>query len=209
MRLIAEDVSHSFKRNEIILDTVTAEVRRGEAVAIVGPSGSGKSTLLSIMGGLLRPQSGRVLQIDNGRLLPELDVAWVLQTTNGLANRTVLDNVRLGSLSKSIPRGIRQERTLTAIAAVGLGHRRYARARSLSGGELQRMAIARALTTEAPFLLADEPTGQLDQATTRRILDVLFETLVTTGILVATHDPEVAERCHRRIQLMNGVLTPL
>jgi len=127
------------------------------------------------MGGLLRPQSGRVLQIDNGRLLPELDVAWVLQTTNGLANRTVLDNVRLGSLSKSIPRGIRQERTLTAIAAVGLGHRRYARARSLSGGELQRMAIARALTTEAPFLLADEPTGQLDQATTRRILDVLFE----------------------------------
>lgn len=199
--LIAADVGHRYGDDEVLAN-IDLELGVGTTTALVGPSGSGKSTLLAVLGGLLTPLSGAVHITTPSMRRPA--VGWVLQTTNALPARTVYENVRLGLLGQRC-RDERQ-RVETAIAEVGLGHRATARTRTLSGGEVQRLSIARALVARPWFLFADEPTGQLDEATTQSVLDVLIphDRQRDFSLLVATHDPIVAARCETVYALRDG-----
>lgn len=215
MRLVARAVTHTFDGAERpVLDGATFAVRAGESVAVLGPSGSGKSTLLSILGGLLAPDSGTVGLVHSDE--PDADVergstlhacAWVLQTTNVLPERTARDNVALAGLARGLPRAAACELADDALAEVGLGDRADAAARLLSGGELQRVVVARALASGRPFVLADEPTGQLDARTSGVVLDALLAARATSGdvgLVVVTHDGAVAERCDRTVRIHLG-----
>src|SRR5690606_24699980 len=145
---------------------------RGESVAIVGPSGSGKSTLLALAGLLIRPESGSV-RIDGQpapsderlrRRLRRATFAWIFQSVNALPGRTVLDNVAIGSLSRGARRCDAEAQGRNALAKVGLAHLDQRPLATLSGGERQRMCVARVLAATPKVVLADEPTGQLDRA---------------------------------------------
>lgn len=179
-------------------------------VAIAGPSGSGKTTLLALLGGLLPVQSGDVRLVD-GAGTPHRTrdtVAWVLQTGNVLADRNVVDNVCLGGFQGGLDRRRAFGEARRWLALVGLGERAGAQVRVLSGGEVQRVVIARALASGRPLLLADEPTGQLDAATTESVLAVLLDRAHGRSVAVVTHDPQVAQRCDRVLRLHNGTLHP-
>jgi ABC-type lipoprotein export system ATPase subunit len=196
---------------------VELRVWPGEWVAIVGPSGSGKSTLLHIVGCLDRPTSGSYSfnGVDVARLsdqqragLRSRGIGFVFQSFHLLSHRTVLENVMLSEVYRRQSRRGRRERAKAALHKVRLGHRADFLPTRLSGGERQRAAIARALAGNPRLLLCDEPTGNLDSATTAAILD-LFAELNAEGvtILMITHAPEVAERARRRVGLIDGVLT--
>lgn len=216
MPLTADRISHSYGGGKQILDDVSLEVADGESVALMGPSGSGKTTLLSIMGLLLRPSTGRVL-ID-ATAVPETGsrreairsaaVGWIFQTTNALGRRTTLENAALGLLAAGRSLTDAESSARRALNDVGLAEVADMPARSLSGGELQRMCVARALTSEPRFILADEPTGQLDRATSVVVLDALWAVASDrgVGIVVATHDTLVAERCGRVVTIVDGRL---
>jgi len=196
-----------------ILRGVSLDIRPGETVSIVGPSGSGKSTLLMIVGGLERPTSGRVV-IDDTDIggLDEDALARLRRTRIGIVfhsfqlipTMTSLENV-------AIPLELNGRRDAFAaaeagLAAVGLGHRLTHYPGQLSGGEQQRVAIVRAFVSRPKLLLADEPTGNLDGATGRVVIDCLFEhqARYRTALLLITHDPAIAERCERCVRLMDG-----
>ncbi|MFJ4232778.1 ABC transporter ATP-binding protein [Cellulosimicrobium cellulans] len=219
MRLVAHDVRVEFPAlGSPVLDGATIEVGQGESVAVLGPSGSGKSTLLSVLGGLVRPSRGQVLlERDDGTRTPaeaahlRASCAWVLQTVNVLPERTAVANVALGALARGSARHEARELAVRLLREVGLGHRTTTAARSLSGGELQRVVVARALASGRPFLLADEPTGQLDRTTSREILAAMLGPrvgVVRTGVVVVTHDPEVAERCDVTVRIEDGRVVP-
>ena len=189
----------------------------GEWVAIVGPSGSGKSTLLNIVGCLDHPTSGSYSfnGIDVARLsdkqragLRSRDIGFVFQSFHLLSHRTVIENVMVSEVYRRQSRRGRRERARAALDKVGLGHRADFLPTRLSGGERQRAAIARALMGAPRVLLCDEPTGNLDSATTATLLD-LFEELNTQGltILMITHEHEVADRARRHVGIVDGVLT--
>jgi len=220
VRLVARDVVVRYRGGDRdVLDGASFEVRRGEAVAILGPSGSGKSTLLGVLGGLVRPTSGTVV-VDRdrgapgpgaaaaaaaGRALRPADVsAWVLQTTNVLPERSALDNVAVAARTQGLSGPQARRHAAQRLADVGLAERAHACARVLSGGEVQRVVIARALASGRPFVLADEPTGQLDRSTSAAVLDALLTTSAEAGVVVVTHDPEVAERCDRTVRIRDG-----
>jgi putative ABC transport system ATP-binding protein len=193
---------------------VNLAIGPGELIAIVGPSGSGKTTLLQLMGTLDRPTSGRV-QITglDVAMMADEDVAYVRATRIGFIfqqfflaeHATVLDNVADGLLYAGIPLKQRRERAVDALKLVGLGDRPSVRPTQLSGGQRQRVAIARALVGQPAIVLADEPTGNLDQATGQSILD-LIEQLHQAGstIVVITHDRVVAERIPRKVEIIDG-----
>jgi putative ABC transport system ATP-binding protein/lipoprotein-releasing system ATP-binding protein len=209
--LVATQVRHRHRRSSPeVLRGVDLVVRTGESVAITGPSGSGKTTLLAVLGGLLDPTSGSVtvVQPDGvpGDLTPSDVVSWVLQTTNVLTDRSVLDNVVVGALGDGVDRATATSRAGEALIAVGLAALADRPVRTLSGGETQRVAIARALASRRGFVLADEPTGQLDQTTTSSVLDVLLGGGYDQAIVVVTHDPAVAARCDRTLGLRDGEL---
>jgi ABC-type lipoprotein export system ATPase subunit len=196
---------------------VELRVLPGEWVAIVGPSGSGKSTLLHIVGCLDSPTSGSYSfnGLDVARLsdqqragLRSRGIGFVFQSFHLLSHRTVLENVMVSEVYRRQPRRGRRERAKAALDKVRLGHRADFLPTRLSGGERQRAAIARALAGNPRVLLCDEPTGNLDSATTAAILD-LFAELNAEGvtILMITHAPEVAERARRRVGIVDGVLT--
>ncbi len=189
---------------------VDLTVEQGESVAILGPSGSGKSTLLSVLGGLVRPTAGSArAEEDDGAPRPlRIVTSWVLQTVNVLPERSVLDNVVVAGLTCGLPRAQARADAIDRLESVGLGDRLGDPARLLSGGEVQRVVIARALASARPFVLADEPTGQLDRATSDIVLDALFTTAGGAGVVVVTHDPLVAARCDRTTRIDNGVLAP-
>ncbi|MBV9607275.1 MAG: ABC transporter ATP-binding protein [Solirubrobacterales bacterium] len=186
----------------------------GELVGIVGPSGSGKTTLLQLMGTLDRPTSGRVriTGLDVATMADD-DVAYLRATRIGFIfqqfflaeHSTALDNVADGLLYAGIPVGQRRERALDALQLVGLADRPHARPTQLSGGQRQRVAIARALVGRPAIVLADEPTGNLDQATGQSILDLVGQ-LHQAGstIVVITHDHAIAERMPRKIEILDG-----
>lgn len=200
---------HRYERNlHPTLDGVSLQVDRCDTVAITGPSGSGKTTLLSILGGLEGPMNGSVTVVgcDGRRRDPGSAVAWVLQTTNILSGRSALDNVVLGGLGSGRPRSVLATEASRVMSAVGLGGRELLPARFLSGGETQRLSIARALLAAKPFILADEPTGQLDRISSVGVADALFESASRAGVIVATHDRELAARCDRVLQLEQGRL---
>ena len=193
---------------------ISLAIAAGELAAVLGPSGSGKSTLLHLAGTLDRPTSGtvRVTGLDvatlSDRVLAGLratEIGFVFQQFFLAEHATVLDNVADGLLYAGVGITARRDAAATALDRVGLGHKLRARPTQLSGGERPRVAIARALAGSPAIVLADEPTGNLDQATGAAILDLLAE-LHTGGttIIVVTHDESVAARMHRQIQMLDG-----
>jgi len=196
-----------------ILDGVSLAVEPGESVAVLGPSGSGKSTLLGLAAGLDRPTEGEVLidgepihdlSEDRLALLRRRKIGFVFQSFQLLGNLTARENVRLPlELLRRPDAGRRADELL---AAVGLAERGHHYPTQLSGGEQQRVALARAFAAKPPILLADEPTGNLDSATGRVVLDLLGDLQRTSGatLVVVTHDPEVAGRADRLVHLRDG-----
>ncbi|MDA8043829.1 MAG: ABC transporter ATP-binding protein [Actinomycetota bacterium] len=193
---------------------VNLAIGEGELVGIVGPSGSGKTTLLQLMGTLDRPTSGhvRIGGLDVASMADD-DVAYLRATRIGFVfqqfflaeHATVLDNVADGLLYAGVPLEQRRQRAIDALELVGLAQRRHARPTQLSGGQRQRVAIARALVGQPAVVLADEPTGNLDQATGQSIL-ALIDRLHRTGstIVVITHDHAIAERMSRKVEILDG-----
>jgi putative ABC transport system ATP-binding protein len=196
---------------------VSVEVPVGGYVALLGPSGSGKSTLMHLLGGLDKPTSGTlriggqdVADLDAGQLakLRNETIGFVFQAFHLLARTTAVDNVALPLVYRGVRTGERRRRAAAMLGRVGLGHRLDHRPNQLSGGEQQRVAIARALVTEPVVLLADEPTGNLDQATGRAVLDLLEEINAerSVALVMVTHDREVAARARRQIEMRDGVV---
>lgn len=198
-----------------ILDDVSLSIGRAESVAVVGPSGSGKSTLLGLLAGLDVPSSGSVWL--NGENLSALDedqrakrrarhIGFVFQSFHLLPGLTALENVMLPLELDGAPQPEVAARAV--LAAVGLAERANYYPPKLSGGEQQRVAIARAYAGEPAILFADEPTGNLDAATGRLIIDLLFKLNAErrSTLVLVTHDPELALRCNRVLQLHAGRL---
>jgi putative ABC transport system ATP-binding protein len=196
------------------LAQVSVAIGAGEYVGVIGPSGCGKSTLLHVLGSVDVPTSGAVLF--DGRevsALPDAarsrlrlrDIGFVFQRFFLLPMLTAFENVELPQAEAGVGRAERAARTRELLDYVGLGRRAGHRPSELSGGEMQRVAIARALANRPRLLLADEPTGELDQATGGGIV-ALLDRLHTDGtaVVVVTHDPSVAARTHRLLQMRDG-----
>jgi putative ABC transport system ATP-binding protein len=196
------------------LNGVNIEIERGEYVAIMGSSGSGKSTLMNLIGCLDSPSSG-VYRLNGVEVqgLGDTDLAgirnkeigFVFQTFNLLARTDALHNVELPLIYAGTSRRERRQRAQRALERVGLGDRMHHNPNELSGGQRQRVAVARALVNEPSILLADEPTGNLDSATSKEIMD-LFDELHAGGntVLLVTHEPDIAAHAWRQIQLRDG-----
>jgi putative ABC transport system ATP-binding protein len=198
-----------------VLRGLDLELRRGEFLALMGPSGSGKSTLLNLLAGLDRPDSGSV-EIDGQRIdrLSESQLAkWrarhvglVFQFYNLLPVLSAAKNVELPLLLTPLSGSQRRQHVQTALAVVGLEHRAKHLPRQLSGGEQQRVGIARAIVTDATLILADEPTGDLDRKSGDGILDLLQALNTQHGktIVMVTHDPHAAARASRTLHMVDG-----
>jgi putative ABC transport system ATP-binding protein len=195
---------------------VSFAIHQGEFVAIAGPSGSGKSTLMHILGCLDVPTSGsyRLAGGDVGTLpaghlatIRNQRIGFVFQQFNLLPSMTAQRNVELPLAYAGVPRASRRERAAAALDRVGLADRRDHRPGELSGGQQQRVAVARALVTDPALLLADEPTGNLDSASSAEVLG-LFTELHTAGrtIVLITHEPDVAAMAQRTVVMRDGVL---
>ena len=204
-------------RELTVLAGVNLRVESGETVAIVGSSGAGKSTLLHLLGGLDRPTSGGVWL--GGRDVSEVDgdeLAWmrnrgvgfVFQFHHLLREFTALENVMMPCLIAGLPQQASEERARELLGLVGLDERTSHRPAQLSGGEQQRVAVARALAAEPPLLLADEPSGNLDTQTSEELHDLLFSIRGSQGLgmVLVTHNRELAARADRVLELKDGRL---
>ena len=198
-----------------ILDDVTFDVARGSTAAIVGPSGAGKSTLLALLAGLDEPSAGRVwlngaeltaLDEDGRASMRNREVGFVFQSFHLLPALTAIENVMLPLELSGAPNAAARARE--ALTDVGLEQRLRHYPRQLSGGEKQRVAIARAFVAGPSLLFADEPTGNLDNKTGARILNLLFDMNAAKGttLVLVTHDLDAARRCNRLIELEAGRL---
>jgi putative ABC transport system ATP-binding protein len=214
--LDVDDVTKSYPGEPSVhaLRGVNLTIGEGELVGIVGPSGSGKTTLLQLMGTLDRPTSGHVritgldiatMADDDVTFLRATRIGFVFQQFFLAEHSAVLDNVADGLLYAGVPLKQRRQQALDALELVGLAQRPLARPTQLSGGQRQRVAIARALVGQPAIMLADEPTGNLDQATGHAILALIGQ-LHQAGstIVVITHDRAVAERMTRKVEILDG-----
>ena len=199
------------------LQGISLDISAGEYVAIMGPSGSGKSALMHIIGCLDAPSEGeyvlggeRVSEL-SGRALARVrnrQIGFVFQSFNLLPRASVQRNVELPMLYAGLDRAERRERACRALERVGLGHRLRHLPPKLSGGERQRVAIARSLVNQPALILADEPTGNLDQKSGTGILEI-FDELHAEGrtVVLVTHDPNIASRARRVVMIVDGRLT--
>ncbi|MDH3351211.1 MAG: ABC transporter ATP-binding protein [Gammaproteobacteria bacterium] len=208
---------HEGEREHIVLDGIDLDVHRGETVALRGRSGSGKSTLLNIIGGIDAPDAGTVSAAgidltglaERGRTLFRREhIGFVYQAFNLVPTLNVADNVRLVLELNNVNSVKASERINELLDAVGLADRAGSFPDMLSGGEQQRVAIARALCHKPAVLLADEPTGNLDDATADAMLALIDQLVRTRGhtMLIATHSMHVASHCDRVLELHNGQL---
>lgn len=201
--------------NEVhALDGISFTVKKGEFVAIIGQSGSGKSTLMNMLGCLDVPTSGTYHL--NGRDVSNMtddelsevrneEIGFIFQGFNLISNLTALENVELPLIYRGIPTGKRRELSIASLERVGLGQRMHHRPAEMSGGQQQRVAIARALAAAPPVILADEPTGNLDSASSKDIMGILTE-LHREGrtVVLITHDNGIAAAAKRVVRIMDG-----
>lgn len=219
MSIIAiENLEKSYHDSEIevrALNGINLNFEEGEFTAIVGPSGSGKTTLLNMIGGLDKPDCGTILiggnditQLSSRKLIDFRlrNIGFVFQSYNLIPVLTAMENVEFIMHLQKIPRADREKRAMELLESVGLGDRIHSRPSKLSGGQQQRVAVARALASRPAFILADEPTANLDSQSTRNLLGIMerlnHEEQVT--FIFSTHDQRVVEKAHRIIVLEDG-----
>ena len=212
--LRAEDVWKSYDDETItVLRGADFEAIEGQTVALCGPSGCGKSTLLHLFGGLDTPDRGRVsvngIEINHRRNLLRLlrqEVGFVFQLHNLIPDLTLEENCLIPTVAAGTDRRTAQARLRQLTERIGLTHRLGHRIQKLSGGERQRTALCRALMNKPKILLADEPTGSLDEHTSALVFELLLEVVATEGVtlLMATHDRSLAQRCDRLLEMRDG-----
>ena len=196
------------------LDGLDLAIDRNEYVALMGPSGSGKSTLMNILGCLDSPTSGSyvlnqrdvsVMDDDDLADIRNKEIGFVFQTFNLLPRYTALENVALPMIYAGIPRHQREERAQEVLMQVGLEDRMDHKPNELSGGQRQRVAVARALVMKPSIILADEPTGNLDTATSHEVME-LFSEIQRAGntVILVTHEEDIASCAHRIVRLRDG-----
>ena len=212
--LEAQDVWKSFDNKTVaVLNGVDFAAKVGETIALCGPSGCGKSTLLHVLGGLDTPDNGAVLV--NGAVLKsdgsELrrlrhEIGFVFQLHNLIPDLTLEENCLIPTVAAGTKRSDARQRLMQLVERTGLAHRLGHRIQKLSGGERQRTALCRALMNRPKILLADEPTGALDERTRTQVFDLLLELVATEKItlVMATHDRSLAERCDRIALMRDG-----
>ena len=211
-----ENVNYRYKNApRLALSSVSCVFQPGSVSAVVGPSGSGKTTLLSIMAGLDRPESGKVL-LDGGDLAGmdldvyrRKDVSVIFQAFQLFTLLTVMENVCYPMELSGVSTKSARERAKTLLESVGIGEEKFRRfPANLSGGEQQRVAIARSLATGAGVLLADEPTGNLDGENSRNVVELLTRLAHEEGycVIIVTHDPAIAEASDLVFRMADGVL---
>jgi putative ABC transport system ATP-binding protein len=213
-------VSKVYQRDTVkvpVLEQLDVAIEQGEFLALMGPSGSGKSTLLNLLAGLDRPTTGsiRVQGEEISTLKPKQLAGWrarhvgfIFQLYNLIPVLTALQNVELPLLLTPLKKQARRQHAETALRLVGLDERMHHYPRQLSGGQEQRVGIARAIVTDPTLILADEPTGDLDAQSALEILDLLarLNTEFNKTIVMVTHDPNAAERASRTLHLDKGAL---
>ncbi|TNE33152.1 MAG: ABC transporter ATP-binding protein [Alphaproteobacteria bacterium] len=198
-----------------ILKDVNLDVKKGESVSIIGPSGAGKTSLLMLLGGLEKPSAGTItiageelsgMGEDALTGFRQKNIGIVFQSFHLIPTMTALENVAVPLEFAHDPAAFKKAEN--ALEKVGLGHRLTHYPAQLSGGEQQRVALARAFVTEPALLLADEPTGNLDQTTGHKVIELLFDLAKSKGttLILVTHDFELAARCDRSVTIADGVL---
>lgn len=196
MRVGLAGVGHRFPGCPPLFEDLTADLAPGHVYALTGPSGSGKSTLLGIIAGWIPPTSGSIAREGIS------GIQWVFQSPHGVAGRTALDHVSLPFLARGLSRADADTAAHTLLQDMGIAHLASSAFRHLSGGEGQRLMIARALAANPDLLLLDEPTAALDHRTAQEVVDVVAALAQRDCIVViATHDPRVQERCTDRLPL--------
>ena len=201
--------------NEVrALDHVSLEIKKGELVAIIGQSGSGKSTFMNMLGCLDVPTSGRyylngtdVSEMSDNELseIRNREIGFIFQGFNLIANLNAIENVELPLIYRGIDRKTRHQLAIDSLKLVGLEKRMNHKPSEMSGGQQQRVAIARAIAAQPPVILADEPTGNLDSASSREILEIL-QKMHKTGrtVILITHDNGIAAQARRVVRIMDG-----
>lgn len=201
--------------NEVrALDHVNLEIRKGEFVAIIGQSGSGKSTFMNMLGCLDVPTSGEyylngtdvsTMKDNELSVVRNREIGFIFQGFNLIANLTAIENVELPLIYRGIDRKTRRNLAIESLKMVGLEKRLHHKPNEMSGGQQQRVAIARAIAAKPPVILADEPTGNLDSASSREILGILKD-MHKTGktIILITHDNGIADQAKRVVRIMDG-----
>lgn len=212
-----QDISKIYNpgENEVrVLDHISLTIQKGEFVAIIGQSGSGKSTLMNMIGCLDVPTEGTYIL--NGQNVSKLsdnelsdirnqEIGFIFQGFNLIANLTAQENVELPLIYRGVPKKERHELSVAALKKVGLAHRMDHRPSEMSGGQQQRVAIARAIAQAPPVILADEPTGNLDSASSMEILDILKQLHAENRtVILITHDNDIAKQAKRVIRIKDG-----